>query len=121
MDQLKPCPFCGGKVYIGLASGGNPGNYVEVWQIHGGHLEDDCSCRVFMESGIFYPKYGGAAEKEKLIERWNRREDTNNISQRLEEKTNEEICTITYEQDVYTDGYKDGLRTAIELVKGGKE
>lgn len=112
MDQLKPCPFCGGKVYIGLASGGNPGNYVEVWQIHGGHLEGDCSCRVFMESGIFYPEYGGAAEKEKLIERWNRREETNNILQRLEDLLNTTVDSL--ERSAY-------IRAMCIVEAGGEE
>lgn len=121
MDQLKPCPFCGGKVYMALMGEGPEEHTMNWWQIHGGHLEGDCSCRLFMQSGIFWPEYGGAKEEEELIQKWNRRAETNNILQRLEEEINEKICTLTYEHDIYTDGYKDGLRTAIELAKGGKE
>ena len=122
MDQLKPCPFCGGKVSIGKVIAGLPGDFVELWNIHGGPNEGECKCRMFMESNIFWPEESdGAKEKEELIQKWNRRAETNNILQRLEEEINEKICTLTYEQDIYTDGYKDGLRTAIELAKGGKE
>jgi len=121
-NTLRNCPFCGGEVFIALTSGGTPGNYVELWQIHGGPIEGQCKCRLFMESNIFWPdESDGAKEKEELIQKWNRRTETNNILQRLEEEINEKICTLTYEQDIYTDGYKDGLRTAIELMKGGKE
>ena len=58
---------------------------------------------------------------ELLIDKLPTAYDIEKVLQRLEEEINEKICTLTYEQDIYTDGYKDGLRTAIELAKGGKE
>ena len=74
MDQLKHCPFCGGKVSIALTGGGSPPYYAECWSIHGGPEKDDCKCRLFMESNLFWPEESdGAKEKEELIQKWNRR------------------------------------------------
>ena len=43
MDELKTCPFCGGKVTIALK-----GNKYEQWFITRGFGENKCTCRVFM-------------------------------------------------------------------------
>lgn len=40
--------------------------------------------------------------------------------QRLEQKKTEDVTTITYEHDIYHDGYREGLSEAIEIVKGGE-
>lgn len=47
-------------------------------------------------------------------------EQREKVVEQLEEEIAEEICTLTYEHDIYVDGYKDGLRQAIEIVKGGE-
>lgn len=117
MEQLKPCPFCGGKVSIGRITAGLPGDFVELWNIHGGPNEGECNCRMFMESNIFWPdENDGAKEKEELIQKWNTRAETNNILQRLEE------IAWEYESFGYEDSKVVDLVDAIEIVKkGGKE
>ena len=73
-NELKPCPFCGGKVSIGALSGGFSGDCMEFWQIYGGSGEGECKCNLTMESNIFWSdEYGGEKEKEEPIKRWNRR------------------------------------------------
>lgn len=73
MDQLKPCPFCGGEVSIVLTGHNGFGN----WLITRGCKENACRCRVFMESKRFIVdldgNFDGSKEREELIQRWNRR------------------------------------------------
>ena len=112
MDQLKPCPFCGGEVAIALT--GCSG--IAHWIITRGRKENACRCRVFMESKRFIVElngsFDGSKEREELIERWNRREPTNNILQRLEDLTNTSFHDM--ERAAYI--------RAIHVVKtGGKE
>ena len=72
MNDLKPCPFCGGKVTIA-----ETGTDVKKWMfISRAHGENKCTCRVFMESGEYW---FDCSEKDKerikadLIEAWNKR------------------------------------------------
>ena len=67
MTELKPCPFCGGKVTIA-----SYGNY---WSIiaSGNEPNVSCGCRLFMESELFHDEEGKQRQKEKLIEKWNTR------------------------------------------------
>ena len=71
-ENLKPCPFCGGKVTVAEMGNDEYGHYI----VTRGLGEDKCTCRVFMESGQF-EKADTEEYKEKaksdLIERWNRR------------------------------------------------
>ena len=67
MTELKPCPFCGGKVTIA--------DYDYCWSIiaSGNEPNVSCGCRLFMESEIFHDEFGKQMQKEKLIKKWNRR------------------------------------------------
>lgn len=72
MDNLKPCPFCGGEVAIAEV-----GDYLRSWMsITRGNGKNGCKCRVFMESKL-YNSDCSEADKEKikkdLIEAWNKR------------------------------------------------
>lgn len=72
MDNLKPCPFCGGEVAIAEV-----GDYLRSWMsITRGNGKNGCKCRVFMESKLYNSDYS-EADKEKikkdLIEAWNKR------------------------------------------------
>lgn len=73
MNQLKPCPFCGGEVSIALTGHNGFGH----WLIMRGRKENACTCRVFMESNRFIVdldgNFDGTKEREELIQRWNRR------------------------------------------------
>lgn len=66
-NELKPCPFCGGKVSISISGDGDD----FWWMITRGNGKDKCKCRVFMESEKFYGV--GREEKKALIDKWNRR------------------------------------------------
>ena len=72
MEELKRCPFCGGKVTIAEV-----GDYLTSWMsITRGNCKDGCKCRVFMESKPYNSDYS-EADKEKikkdLVEAWNKR------------------------------------------------
>ena len=67
MTELKPCPFCGGKVTIAI--------YDNWWSIitAGTDPKLSCRCRLFMESDQFHDEFGKQMQKEKLIKKWNNR------------------------------------------------
>lgn len=69
MTELKPCPFCGGKVTIA-----SYGNYLSIIA-SGNEPNVSCGCRLFMESELFDENdiLAKQREKEKLIEKWNKR------------------------------------------------
>ena len=72
MEELKRCPFCGGKVTIAES-----GDHLTSWMfVTRGNGKNGCKCRVFMESKPYSFDYS-AADKEKvkkdLIEAWNKR------------------------------------------------
>ena len=74
LPNLKPCPFCGGEVSIGLKAYAKEGCFF----ITRGNskIKNNCTCRVFMESEPYYKCYGSEdAERVKnnLVEAWNRR------------------------------------------------
>lgn len=67
---------------------------------------------------MIYHKINGA--NTYLTEReLNRLVNVDDILQRLEQERTEDVTTITYEHDIYHDGYREGLSKAIEIVKGG--
>ena len=72
MDNLKPCPFCGGEVAIAEA-----GTDAKKWMfISRAHGKNKCTCRVFMESGVYWfdcPEKDKERIKADLIESWNKR------------------------------------------------
>ena len=125
MDQLKPCPFCGGEVSIALTEHNGFG----LWLITRGRKENACSCRVFMESRRFIIEldgsFDGSKEREELIERWNRREPVNNILQRLEEIAEEHPYKVAGDFDTYSEynqAWEDCIsRVIYEIEKGGTE
>ena len=71
-EELKSCPFCGGKVAIALG-----GDDAYQWYfVTRGNGENKCDCRLFMESERFYKdddEETKAKAKSDLIKRWNRR------------------------------------------------
>lgn len=71
-EDLKPCPFCGGKVAIVEIRNDEYGYYI----VTRGLDYDKCTCRVFMESGQFEKSDTEEYKvmvKADLIEKWNRR------------------------------------------------
>ena len=50
MEELKRCPFCGGKVAI-AETGTDTKKWMFISRAHG---ENKCTCRVFMESGEYW-------------------------------------------------------------------
>ena len=66
--KLKPCPLCKGEVTLA-----DMGDYWIITRASGMPTKKMCSCRLFMESGLFYDEESKQREKEKLIERWNTR------------------------------------------------
>lgn len=72
MEELKRCPFCGGKVAI-VETGTDAKKWMFILRAHG---ENKCTCRIFMESGEYW---FDCSEKDKerikadLIEAWNKR------------------------------------------------
>lgn len=71
-ENLKLCPFCGGKVTIAELGNDEYGHYI----VTRGLDEDKCTCRAFMESGQFEKsdtEEYKAMVKADLIEKWNKR------------------------------------------------
>ncbi len=72
MNDLKPCPFCGGEVTI--AEGGY--HQTRWMYVTRGNEENRCNCYVIMESKT-YDFDSSESEKAKikanLIEAWNKR------------------------------------------------
>lgn len=72
--KLKPCPFCGGEVSI---SENNADCIRHYYSITRGDGENQCKCKLFMESELFYIDDEQSDKdniKEELIATWNRRE-----------------------------------------------
>lgn len=71
-ENLKPCPFCGGKVTIAEMGNNEYGLYI----VTRGLYDDKCTCRVFMESEKLEKSDTEERKtriKEDLIEKWNKR------------------------------------------------
>lgn len=72
MEELKRCPFCGGKVAI-AESGDDTKRWMVVSRAHG---KNECTCRVFMESEEYWfncPEKHKEKIEADLIEAWNKR------------------------------------------------
>lgn len=102
-EELKPCPFCGGK-------------NMRIWNTSTPWVScDDCLANT---------AYGET--KEEAIEQWNRRADklegqptaydVDKVVEQLE--TEGSKIEIQYENN-YEKGLLDGIGKAIEIVKGG--
>lgn len=66
-------------------------------------------------------EYEDLVEQGRLIEKQPTAYDPDEVVQQLEYERNEDVTTITYEHDIFIDGYREGLSKAIEIVKGGAE
>ena len=62
MEELKPCPFCGGEASTSHGSNITGGKYFFV-------SCEACNCR----TSDFYEWYFGGAYEREAIEAWNRR------------------------------------------------
>lgn len=72
MEELKRCPFCGGKVAIAEGSMSMT-KWLFITRAQG---ENKCTCRVFMESEEYRfdcPEEDKKEIKADLIEAWNKR------------------------------------------------
>lgn len=104
MGELRRCPFCGGEAKIVFAE------EYKQWRIRCKNI--DCDIR---------PSTSWFNNEEEAIDRWNRRKTIDEIVEQLEEKADEANNDwIAYgREDDYFDGKEDGIREAIEIVKGG--
>lgn len=108
--KLKPCPFCGGEATI--------------MQLDSGHYvigcDDDymCLANINHKTMIF-------SSEEVAISHWNTRKPMDRIVEQLEEELNladkeKERCLrenpLQFDRAV---GYVNGIRVAIEVIKGG--
>ena len=78
MVELKPCPFCGGEVSMGLTGCGTI-NWLFITRGNS-QTKKNCSCRLFMESeryfiGCLDSKEAAENARKELAEAWNRRAD----------------------------------------------
>lgn len=107
--KLKPCPFCGGEATL--------------WS---GNIDDDYS-------DLYYDVYCTACncmtpkfhDEESAIRFWNRREPMDKIVEQLEGEEYDVNCNICdYDSEIdtntleYYEGKEEGIREAIEIVKG---
>lgn len=116
MDQLKPCPFCGGEAFM------------ESWVARKGFEANvhcnSCSAMVYTITYDFEEQ----AEKN-AIEQWNRREPIDKVVEQLEEMKIlcNEIAIEAIEEmndlqlQVAARNQVVAFAEAIEIVKGDKE
>lgn len=101
--KLKPCPSCGG---------------------------DDIRCEDKDTKSFYCYECDLQSRKcetiEEAIEAWNRRDPIDRIVERLEAEEYDVNCNICdYDSEIdtntlqYYGGKEDGIRSAIEIVKGG--
>ena len=67
MNELKPCPFCGGKAVLRAVKDGNPWDYFKV-----GCDEMRGYCRGNINGSPLYPS------EDSAVEWWNKRKDGEN-------------------------------------------
>lgn len=107
--ELRRCPFCGGEAQINERYRSGIPNRKMYW----------ISCKA---CGISQQNtnVSGYRYQSKAIDRWNRRDPMDKIVEQLEEKADEANDDwIAYgREDDYFDGKEDGIREAIEIVKG---
>lgn len=122
--KLLPCPFCGGRV--GIAIFGYDGE--EWYSTTKIGVENQCTCRMFMESEKFYADDEESVKekhKQDLIKAWNTRKLMERILKRLRQK--EVLDSVAHiegsQEEILTNGYVKGIKKAIEIVKeeGGIE
>lgn len=100
MSELRECPFCGGEV--------------ELWD---NKLERRLYGVICKECDCMTPYFESEVE---AIEAWNRREPIDKIVEQLEERA-DKANDYWVDGLTYFDGKEDGIREAIEIVKGGSE
>lgn len=104
MENLKPCPLCGGKAINRVVEKTTVSDYYGIVCVK-------CNCRT-----------AGYLDFNKAIKAWNRRAyDPDKIVAELEklaDKANDKILEDAALR-LYYDGYEDAMRTAVEIVKGG--
>lgn len=92
MTDLKPCPFCGGKVEIDMLDSENSRNVKIYSAVH-------CpECHEWFFKGL---------SRGKIIERWNRRAQPENKPLTLEElrRMDGQPVWVTFLDDVFTIGH----------------
>lgn len=101
--ELKPCPFCGGEAFEYYS--GSQFEFCEV-------VCKECGCRS-----------KGKTEAE-AIEAWNTRKPIDKVVEALEDEYDNagRLTGYFYNHNTYeTHGYMEGLKKAIEIVKGGAD
>lgn len=105
--KVKNCPFCGEEVKI----------FKELSETQIGYgYKPKCTnldC-IFSTGGAMYNSV------QEAIARCNRREPMDRIVENLEEKVAEARKDYNNYEDGYYEGKEDGVREAIEIVKGGQ-
>lgn len=110
--KLKPCPFCGGEAKK------------QAQEINGIRAIYVVCGKCGASSGIYKTHNPRVKDEENpAIKAWNRREPIDKIVEQLEEKADEanDKWMAYGQEDDYFDGKEDGIRDAIEIVKGGAE
>nr|DAP09449.1 MAG TPA: restriction alleviation protein [Caudoviricetes sp.] len=91
MEELKSCPFCGGKAEIREYGNGHNGNGVFVANYEVGCNE--CNIKFCFESRFFLENGQPTFIQngyEKCVEAWNRREGTNVVEKKQTKKAVDE-------------------------------
>lgn len=110
-NSLLRCPFCGGKAELNERYRKGTANRKMYW----------ISCR---KCGISQPHHNLAGYRRisGAITAWNRRKPIEDIIEQLSARADAANDNIDFEDTIegknYYDGKEDGLREAIEVVKG---
>lgn len=110
-NELKPCPFCGGKAFI---------NTVEPHAHEVATFMPDYPGGTFIECTSCTCALSGETE-DKAIEAWNTRKPIDKVVEQLEEQKNPHANNIFlgFCQRCMWKIYNGAIDKAIEIVKGG--
>lgn len=81
MDELKPCPFCGGEAYYSYNDGSW---YVACF---------DCGSKAFESMAFGYPPSNMKERRNEAIKRWNKRYFTVNHGKWIRSKPTGYMCS----------------------------